>query len=157
MHNTLPYSVRYPFCKAFIVILLFCTACRYFEDKQLEQALSLAGSNRPELEKVIRYYQTEHPDELKLKAARFLIANMPGHYSADGDAFRWYQEQVHCADSILNKKQLNELWEKATQTHTQFHIYLRHRQKKSTYARSELCHPHPGNETKIIKKSRLPL
>lgn len=119
MHNTLPYSVRYPFCKAFIVILLFCTACRSFEDKQLEQALSLAGSNRPELEKVIRYYQTEHPDELKLKAARFLIANIPGHYSADGDAFRWYQEQVHCADSILNKKQLNELWEKATQIHSQ--------------------------------------
>ena len=44
----------------------------------LEQALELAGSNRCELEKVLEHYAD---DSLKLEAAKFLIRNMPGHYS----------------------------------------------------------------------------
>lgn len=45
-------------------------------DKKLESVLTLAGNNRPELEKVLTHYQN---DSLKLKAATFLIENMPGH------------------------------------------------------------------------------
>jgi hypothetical protein len=40
--------------------------------------LSLSGKNRPELERVLTHYKN---DALKLKAAQFLIENMPGHYS----------------------------------------------------------------------------
>ncbi|WP_291529169.1 hypothetical protein [Bacteroides sp. UBA939] len=50
----------------------------------LEQALILAGENRPELEKVIAYYSSDRADSLKLEAALFLIENMPGHYSYEG-------------------------------------------------------------------------
>lgn len=119
MYNTLLHSMRRIPLNAFIGIFFFCMACQSSKDRQLEQALSLAENNRPELEKVIRYYKTEHPDELKLKAACFLIANMPGHYSVSCEALNWYQEQIHHSDSILNKKQLNKLWEEATLTHNQ--------------------------------------
>lgn len=44
----------------------------------VEQALSMAGDNRGELEKVLEYYKN---DSLKLTAARYLIRNMPFHFS----------------------------------------------------------------------------
>ena len=47
----------------------------------LEQALQFAGENRPELEKVLKHYAANPKDNLKYKAAVFLIENMPGHYS----------------------------------------------------------------------------
>lgn len=49
---------------------------------RLEIALQFAGDNRPELEKVLVHYKD---DSLKLHAARFLIENMPAHYSLWGD------------------------------------------------------------------------
>lgn len=45
----------------------------------LDAALSAAGSNRPELEKVLAHYRSD-PDRRKLKAAEYLISGMPGHY-----------------------------------------------------------------------------
>lgn len=48
--------------------------------KEVESALKLAGENRIELEKVLKHYQLKTEDSLKLKAAKYLIANMPGHY-----------------------------------------------------------------------------
>ncbi len=47
----------------------------------LEKSLAFAGENRSELEKVLTYYSCDKKDSLKLKAARFLIENMPGYYS----------------------------------------------------------------------------
>ena len=52
-------------------------SCTSVNDQRLEAALQMAGENRGELEKVLKHY--EH-DTLKLKAARFLIENMPYHY-----------------------------------------------------------------------------
>lgn len=51
----------------------------------LEQALIQAGKNRKELEKVLEYYQN---DSLKLRAAQFLIENMPYHYSYQGEELK---------------------------------------------------------------------
>ncbi len=58
---------------------------------ELENALTLAGKNRAELELVLQHYR-EGDDPLKLKAAEFLIANMPGqgygllaYYDRDGN------------------------------------------------------------------------
>ncbi len=45
------------------------------EDRYVEEALKQAGTNRPELEKVLDHYAE---NGLKRSAARFLIANMPG-------------------------------------------------------------------------------
>ncbi len=58
------------------IALSLLVSCSFNKDKELEKALLLAGNNRAELEKVLEHYQN---DSLKLKAARFLITNMPGH------------------------------------------------------------------------------
>ena len=63
----------------FILSIMLLGGCASFEaDRQLEDALELAGNNRGELEKVLEHYEK---DSLKLEAAKFLIRNMPGHYS----------------------------------------------------------------------------
>lgn len=87
------YNIYYLY---FILGLLFisCTT----QDTQLEQALSLAGNNRHELEHVITHYSHSAKDSLKLRAARFLIKNMPGHYTLEGDIINEYREKIY-ADS----------------------------------------------------------
>ncbi len=68
----------YPFiCLLIIGLFLSCQSER---DKRLHRALISAGENRVELEKVLSYYKE---DTLKRKAAEYLIANMPYHYTID--------------------------------------------------------------------------
>ena len=68
---------------AALCILAACTKT------PLEQALIQAGKNRKELEKVLEYYQN---DSLKLRAAQFLIENMPYHYSYQGEELKKYYQ-----------------------------------------------------------------
>ncbi len=68
------------------------------KNRALEEALSFAGDNRPELEKVLDYYSMHKQDSLKLKAARFLIENMPGHCSYSGEQISAYYAAI---DTIL--------------------------------------------------------
>lgn len=77
-------------CLFYLPILLFCWACH--RAAPLEQALEAAGENRAELEKVIAHYSQSPEDSLSLKAALFLIENMPGHYTSEGRDFRRYRE-----------------------------------------------------------------
>ena len=51
------------------LVLLF--SCQSSEEKQLEKVLTLAGNNRPELEKVLEHYKENEADSLKLRAAKF--------------------------------------------------------------------------------------
>lgn len=60
--------------------------CSEYKNTELEEVLRLAGSNRKQLERVIRHYSSELSDSLKLKAAEFLILNMPGKYSVSYNA-----------------------------------------------------------------------
>lgn len=62
----------------FLLISLF--ACQ--KNSDLNTALSLAGENREELEKVLKHYQE---DPLKYEAACFLISNMPYWYYYSGE------------------------------------------------------------------------
>ncbi len=66
----------------FSVCFFFLISCDT-KDKKLRSALELAGDNKEELLKVIDHYQKEPADSLKLRAARFLVENMPGHFSYD--------------------------------------------------------------------------
>ena len=50
------------------LVLLF--SCQSSEEKQLEKVLTLAGNNRPELEKVLEHYKENEADSLKLRAAK---------------------------------------------------------------------------------------
>ena len=63
-----------------LLVLSILASCSMQKTKSisLEQALSMAGDNRGELEKVLEQYKN---DSLKLEAARFLIRNMPYHFS----------------------------------------------------------------------------
>lgn len=63
-----------------LFVAFFCIGCQQ-KVTYLEYVLVAAGKNRPELEYVLSYYKD---DTLKLKAAEFLIENMPGHYSYNG-------------------------------------------------------------------------
>ena len=86
-----------------LYICLIITACN---SSKLEQALSLAGTNRPELEKVIQHYSQSPADSLKLKAAIFLIENMPGHYTVTGglvDLLRAKIDRDTTASYLLKK------------------------------------------------------
>ncbi len=72
------------FCTIFaLAILLLSSVAVVSCDRRLDDALDMAGENRGELEKVLRHYE-EEGDTLKYNAAKFLIENMPYHYTQDG-------------------------------------------------------------------------
>ena len=84
---------------ALSIIILCLTAfssCRH-TPSALEQALSSSGSNRTELERVLTHYAQNESDSLHLKAARFLIENMPGHYELSSPII---DSALHHIDSL---------------------------------------------------------
>lgn len=64
---------------AFILPLTF-TACTE-DSRHLRYAMKSAGENKSELKSVLRHYRNVDQDPEKLRAAKYLIANMPAHYS----------------------------------------------------------------------------
>lgn len=61
-----------------VIGILFFTACQSHQQWQLDAAMQIAESNRKELEKVLLHY---HNEPQKQQAAKFLIANMPFHFT----------------------------------------------------------------------------
>ncbi|SCD19702.1 Hypothetical protein PSM36_0876 [Proteiniphilum saccharofermentans] len=53
-------------------------SCHEVNDTKLEKVLRLAGKNKTELEKALEHFKN---DPQKLKAAEFLIVNMPGSFA----------------------------------------------------------------------------
>lgn len=79
----------------------------------LRHSLEAAGENRAELEKVLEHYSQHPADSLKLKAARFLIANMSGKHSYDSpDIRRFYRE----ADSVFQDTAIHDLYDRRLDT-----------------------------------------
>ena len=75
----------------FVVLLLAMLSGCSRSSNVLEQALEQSGSNRQELEKVLSHYAG---DTLKLKAARFLIENMSGHYTLNSPQLAVYRAKM---------------------------------------------------------------
>jgi len=73
----------------------------------LNYALTSAGSNRPELEAVLNHYRETDPNPDKLRAAEFLIENMPAHYSYAGSGIYQYYDYAAkiLADTTLTPEQ----------------------------------------------------
>ena len=75
----------------------------------------MAKENRGELEKALAFYEK---DSLKLEAAKFLIKNMPGHYSyREVDSIEKYYDAV---DSVLkyvqcSREEIRDTLEKVSQ------------------------------------------
>ncbi|MDE5961168.1 MAG: transglutaminase-like domain-containing protein, partial [Duncaniella sp.] len=89
-----------------ILLLALVSSCTSQLDEQLAYALELSKDNRPELEKVIGHY-TGCPQ--KQEAARWLIANMPGHSTM------WSESVQAFADSVMRQRlpqeRGNQLWD----------------------------------------------
>jgi len=91
-----------------MAVTLSCTfsAC----DRDLDHALDMAGDNRGELEKVLEHFKKD-PDRLKYEAAKFLICNMPYHYSYSGETIEKYDsaymvmagEPIQFRDSVFKE------------------------------------------------------
>jgi len=75
----------------FLSFTIGLVACNQANCK-INTALNLSGDNRKELEKAISYYEGSSEDILKLKAVKFLIENMPGHYTLSGDDIDKYRK-----------------------------------------------------------------
>ncbi|MBE6340391.1 MAG: hypothetical protein E7069_06620 [Bacteroidales bacterium] len=80
-------------------VLSLCGCRQSTEERMLRVALEQAGTNRTELECVLNHYAK---DSLKLEAAKFLIRNMPAHYSyADSAIERYYTIATQILQSEL--------------------------------------------------------
>jgi hypothetical protein len=77
---------KYSYSFLFIPIICLFLSCSHHYSTEIEDVLKQAGSNRSELEKVLEHYSQDPADSLKLRAAEFLIINMPGKYSEYYDA-----------------------------------------------------------------------
>ena len=71
------------------------------------EVLDSAGSNRSELEAVLDHYRTADNNSQKLRAAEFLIENMPAHYSYAGSEIHDYYDYAAriLADKSLSPEQ----------------------------------------------------
>ena len=75
-------ALVYFVCICIIAIMASC-------ESNLDIALKDAGKNRQELAKVLNHFKDD-PNHLKYKAAKFLIKNMPYHYSMYGNCMKQY-------------------------------------------------------------------
>lgn len=76
--------VRHTTLLPLILLLLFSLAVSVScsqDNLYLHYALKAAGKNKSELKAVLHHYRTVDRDPDKLRAAKYLIANMPAHYS----------------------------------------------------------------------------
>ncbi len=81
------------------LFLISACSCKR-SDPSLERALDFAGSNKSELEKVLAHYSKDPADSLKLKAAKFLIINMPYHYGYYGEEINRYSNIFSIIDTF---------------------------------------------------------
>ena len=72
-------------------LMVFAISVQSCNRSVLEQALDKASTNRQELEKVLEHYKN---DELKLKAARFLIENMDAHSCLHHDYYDSFYRDI---------------------------------------------------------------
>ena len=77
MNTLLRRSIYTLFATLILVAFSGCSK----DDIYLHYALKAAGENKSELKAVLKHYRTVDKDSEKLKAAKYLIANMPAHYS----------------------------------------------------------------------------
>ncbi len=77
-HHILIFAIRR--ILRIVILLLAFTACTE-NPLHLYYAMRSAGENKSELKSVLHHYRTIDRDPEKLRAAKYLIANMPAHYS----------------------------------------------------------------------------
>jgi len=84
------------------IFFYFFISCNQTPD-EVERVLTLSGSNRQELQKVIDHYKNGN-EKLKLKAAYFLIKNMSDKYYIEGDEINNYDGIFDIFNSYHQKR-----------------------------------------------------
>ena len=84
---------------AFLLTTALTMGCN--KNSPFADVLDSAGPNRVELEAVLNHYKTVDVNPQKLRAAEFLIENMPAHYSYAGSEIYEYYE--YAAKILANK------------------------------------------------------
>ena len=84
---------------AFLLTTALTVCCS--KHSPIAVVLDSAGSNRSELEAVLDHYRTQDVNPDKLRAAEFLIENMPAHYSYAGNEIHEYY--AYAAKILANK------------------------------------------------------
>ena len=91
----------------------------------MESALNQAGSNRTELEAVLNHYRDTDINPQKLRAAEFLIENMPAHYSDAGGRTVTDAQVIRSDYLIENIDKTYDQWKNTPwSTHLVFDEYL---------------------------------
>ncbi len=91
----------------------------------MESALNQAGSNRTELEAVLNHYRDTDINPQKLRAAEFLIENMPAHYSYAGGRTVPDAQVIRSDYLIENIDKTYDQWKNTPwSTHLVFDEYL---------------------------------
>lgn len=110
------------------VILLSIVSC---SDDPVKQVLRMADNNRIELQKVLDHYQHLGDNE-KYKAARYLIGNIPGHFSYDTSDLYIYRPVIDKISSLRAKgisdagiisKLVNPLMDSLIRVHPLSNVY----------------------------------
>lgn len=100
-----------------ISLVFFFGAC--MPQERTSKVLEYAGDNRIELLKVLDHYRKEN-DSLKLKAAIFLIQNMPQHYTLTGPTIQAYAERIYNFNGTIDTHIANEWWKGLKEASPQF-------------------------------------
>lgn len=104
---------KWGLCVVVVMAAWVLSACK---DGKVEHVLSAAGDNRAELEKVLRHYKG---DGQKYEAARFLVANMPGHARYDSLS----AEKLQPYYEGLRKLSEKHGWERTTEWREETNAY----------------------------------
>lgn len=103
----------------FLILMLLIFSCQKIPDN-VQQVLDLSGHNRKELEAVLDHYK-EPKNNLKLKAAYFLIGNMIGrNYNPNNEFVNVFVEKMDSLnriDSVVIEDKIPELWKELARTH----------------------------------------
>ncbi|HLZ89627.1 MAG TPA: hypothetical protein VKQ52_20375, partial [Puia sp.] len=81
------------------IFVILAAGCSNRQQAAMDHALTVAGENRDQLQRVLDHY-SRPKDSLKLAAAKFLIANMPYHYGYSGAELKKYGEVFTLIDSL---------------------------------------------------------
>ncbi len=101
IHTYTWQKIKYGQCLLLVLLLSSC-------HNRLDNALELAGDSRKELEIVLNHFKDD-PDTLKYSAAKFLIENMPYHYTPKGKNVD-YVDSVYLAMSEYPKEQREKVF-----------------------------------------------
>lgn len=99
-------------CATAVSVMLALVGC--IAHSPLDQALSQAGENRKELEALLNHYSIHPEDSLKLKAACFLIENMPAYYYYENEKREKLKQEIYstAVENGCYAKKAYELLEK---------------------------------------------